>query len=243
MPLMYGAAATERLAGQLDARTLTGTAASIAERWERDQRLAAALDAPAATTMVVLRGYVLIDDAGRPSLACSDLAFDESTPPVATGGLLPIASLIEPLVSRAPAEFDGHRVVVLDVEPLLAAAAMPVAPAEVAAAIEALVARSRGPGADRLWVLATDASPAAGWNPATQMPLTAEALSLAIGDAADLDGDDQLRLDETWRVMQTRLVELSSPQRFAAAEGHVDAGRPRRGRCNRTGCGGFLGTA
>ena len=227
MPPMFGDTAAMEIASVLDSLDCTETPVvqlrSTAEtiRTGLASELTNALSDDDDTTMVIVRGYLLLDDKDRPAIACSDLGF--AADGTKLSGLLPLDEIIQPLANLGPAKSTGGRILALDIEPL---GFLPRLDQSGDAALKLLEQQLRelaGPHAERLWVLVTRGPlQSAGWDPKTQLPISTQTLLDAIRGEAR--GDDRLiHLDELASYMAVRYKELAikRPPQIIVMQGGV----------------------
>ena len=149
------------------------------------------------TTMVIVRGYLLVGDDGQASVACSDLSLQPDSSKLT--GLLPIREILDPLANVGPSNFEGGRLMVLDIEPFGALPRLDQYGDEALAILEQQVRELSTPFANRLWVLVTRGplqSP--GWDPASKMPISTQTFLDGLSGAANSDHDDKRSAWMNW---------------------------------------------
>ena len=213
MPPMFGDTAALEIAGVLDSLDCTetpvvelrNTAPTIRSRLT--SALSSALSDDDDTTMVIIRGYLLLDEEGRPAIACTDLGF--ATEPGSLSDLLPLSEILEPLAIDGPAKSTGGRIVVLDIEPLGIDPRLSQSGDAALATLEQQLGDLSGPHAERLWVLVTRGPlQCAGWDPKTQMPISTQ--TFLDGIRGEASGDDRtIHLDELASYMAARYERLA----------------------------------
>lgn len=209
MPLMYGGAARDYVRDTLSADLVRGQADGVLRQFRENVSVRERLLDPDDSFVLFVRGYLLAGSDGEPSIACSDLAVGDGDLP--DRGLLPVSELLEPLATVGPESGDGHRLVVLDVEPL---AADPRLGQRGDAVFESLRETVRGLGdrplGDRVWVLVTRGPlENAGWDHRNGMPVSTRSFLEAVAGGADFDENYEIRLDEVCDFMAARYRRLA----------------------------------
>jgi hypothetical protein len=230
MPPMYASTSSQQIRERLAAEEETGRSERISKFIDQDARFVELLSDPDDTVMVILRGYVLRGDDGNPVLACSDLsagdagavdANDRNASADRLSGVVPIQQLLQRLCREdaTPKSFAGARIVVLDIEPLAVLPRLGQFGDNIFGPLDQLVANLSGPGAEKLWVLATRGplqNP--GWNQQDKIPISTQALLDALAGEADFDDDLVVRLDELCRCIGARYNRMARSSSMPAPE-------------------------
>lgn len=209
MPPLFGATAANRILTDLNGEEIEGKANSIRDVLKDTTKIKKPLADLDDTVMVIVRGYLLSDESGEISIACSDLGVSDRDRSGATG-LLPLAELLAILADEGPADSESSRLVVLDIEPLASVPRLNQFGDRIFESLQKSVEGLRGTHANRVWVLATRGPlQNAGWDPRSQLPLSTQSLLDAISGGADFNQDYEVRLDEVCRYLSARYQRLA----------------------------------
>ena len=211
-PPMFADNARKAIAEQLQAEVVPrGDRDQIRRSFQSTDLVSKYLDDDDDTVMVIVRGYLMLDSEGRPSLACSDLRIGETADQ--PQGLLPISEILQPLAAAIPSSFDGLRLVVFDIEPLAAHPALDQWSDQVFLQLDQTLKQIDEPQADRLVVLVTRGPMQnAGWDHVTKMPLSTQTLLDGLAGKADLNGDYQIKLQELCAFVWDRYDHFTHDQ-------------------------------
>ncbi|MEM6474063.1 MAG: hypothetical protein AAF802_31220, partial [Planctomycetota bacterium] len=203
---LFADSARQAFVDQLDATVLRDDSETVLASFRDTDVVTQYLEDKDDTVMVVLRGFLLLDQDRRPALACSDLGIDKEGK---VTGLVPIAKLLEPLAQQAPASFKGIRLVVLDLEPLAGHPTLGQWEDDGLRALGDVVEELEGVCADRVFLLATRGPlQNVGWNSQSQMPYSCETLLEAFAGYADLNKDREILLDELCAFISSSYARL-----------------------------------
>ncbi|MCO8121105.1 hypothetical protein NHH03_05095 [Stieleria sp. TO1_6] len=210
-PPMFADNVRAQFEQQLGASVLYGDQDSIRSSFHTTDSISKYLADKDDTVMVVLRGYLMLDQQRRPALACTDLSIGPT--PEQPGGLLPLTEILNPLSSNTPDSFAGARLVVLDIEPLAAQPSLGQWNDDVFATLDETMKQLPGAAADRLWLLVTRGPlQNVGWDQSTKLPLSTQMLLQGFGGKADLNQDRMVELDELCAFLTDRYERLPRKQ-------------------------------